>query len=203
MLVAIAIWMTVVYTGAYNVAASDRHADIVRWTFDTTMRRSVSGRAEDLDVPEPFPADLVAAGAQRYAAMCQHCHAGPGVERAGWAGGMLPTPPHLTEAAAHWEAREVFWIVQNGIKMTGMPAFGQDHADEAILEIVAFVKQLPGMTPEQYQALTEAGGHGHGGADTTAMRPAHTRPAKAAATRAPPQSRPEAGKECPICASPA
>ena len=161
-LVATAVWLIVVYTGAYNVAASDRHADIVRWSFDTTMRRSVSGRAEDIEVPEPLPPELVAAGAQRYAAMCQHCHAGPGVERAGWADGMLPTPPHLTEAAADWEAREVFWIVQNGIKMTGMPAFGDDQGEQAILEIAAFVKQLPGMTPEQYRELT-GGGHGDGG----------------------------------------
>lgn len=170
-LVAIAVWLIVVYTGAYNVAATDRHADLVRWTLDTTMHRSVSSRAESLNVPETFPPELIAAGGSRYASMCAHCHAGPGIERAGWASGMRPMPPHLTEAAAKWEPQEVFWIVQNGIKMSGMPAFGPDHGDEALLEITAFVKQLPGMTPEEYEDLTAGGGHGgghdggHGGGD--------------------------------------
>ena len=163
LLVAIEIWLTVVYTGAYNVAATDEHADLARWTFDTTFERSVASRAEPLDLPEVVTPELIAGGGPRYAAMCAHCHAGPGIERAGWVGGMRPLPPHLTEAAARWEPEEVFWIVQNGVKMSGMPAFGPDHGDEAVLEITAFVKQLPGMTPEQYQELTGGGGHGGGG----------------------------------------
>lgn len=162
-LAAIAVWLIVVYTGAYNVAATDAHADPVRWTLDTTMRRSVSSRAEALDLPEAFTPELIAAGGPRYASMCAHCHAGPGIERAGWASGMRPIPPHLTEAAAHWEPEEVFWIVQNGIKMSGMPAFGPDHGDDAVLEIAAFVKRLPGMTPEEYQELTGGRGGHHSG----------------------------------------
>ena len=45
LLVAIVAWITVTYTGAYNVAATDPHADAVRWTLDTTMHRSVAKRA--------------------------------------------------------------------------------------------------------------------------------------------------------------
>ena len=162
-LVAGAAWLSIVYTGAYNVAATDAHADPVRWSLDTTMRRSVSSRAEALDLPETFAPELIAAGGPRYASMCSHCHAGPGIERAGWASGMRPIPPHLTEAAAHWEPEDVFWIVRNGIKMSGMPAFGPDHGDEAVLEIAAFVKRLPGMTAEEYQELAGGGGGHHGG----------------------------------------
>lgn len=51
-LVAIAIWLTVAYTGAYNVAASDPHADAVRWTLDTTMRRSIARRSGEVELPE-------------------------------------------------------------------------------------------------------------------------------------------------------
>lgn len=76
---------------------------------------------------------------------------------------MRPMPPHLTEAAAHWEPKEVFWVVKHGIKMWGMPAFGPAHDDEALWGLVAFVKQLPGMTPEAYEAATGGGGHGSSG----------------------------------------
>jgi mono/diheme cytochrome c family protein len=47
--------------------------------------------------------------------------------------------------------------VKNGIKMTGMPAFGPTHDDQTIWNIVAFVNQLPNMTAERYRALEDEG----------------------------------------------
>ncbi|HEV7368443.1 cytochrome c [Arenibaculum sp.] len=159
------VGLFVVYTGSYNVAATEEHASFTRWAFDTTFHNSVESRADDIVAPEAVTAEMIAVGAGSYKSTCQHCHAGPGVERAEWASGMRPRPPHLAEAAAEWEPEEVFWIVRHGIKMTGMPAFGPSHDDETLWSIAAFVKQLPGMTPEQYAALGDAqegGGH-HGG----------------------------------------
>ncbi|MBJ6125468.1 c-type cytochrome [Microvirga splendida] len=155
-----------VYTGAYNVAATEEHASFTRWAFDTTFHNSVESRADDVAAPAAFTPAMIAAGAGPYKTMCQHCHAGPGVERAEWAGGMRPRPPHLTEAAAEWEPQEVFWLVKHGVKMSGMPAFGPTHGDQAIWNIAAFVKQLPAMTSEEYARLgggQQGGGH-HGGA---------------------------------------
>ena len=153
-LVAIAAWLTIVYTGAYNVAASDPHADAVRWTFDTTMRRSVAGRAGGAELPEEFSQDLIARGAEHYAKSCAHCHGTPGGEPAEWSRGMRPEPPHLTEAATKWSAQEIHWIVSNGIKMTGMPAFGEHHSPEETVAITAFVTQLPGLSADDYRTLT-------------------------------------------------
>lgn len=158
----IVIGLTVVYTGAYNVAATDRHADLARWAFETTLHRSVEGRAADIAAPEIVPVDQIAAGAKIYASTCFHCHGAPGAERPGWAEHMRPKPPHLTEAAPHWELREIFWIAKNGLKMTGMPAFGGVHDDPALWGVAAFVQHLPGMTPEDYAAVTGGGADGHG-----------------------------------------
>ena len=162
----------VAYSGSYNVAATEEHTSVTRWIFDTTFRNSVQSHADEDAVPE-LTAEMAAAGAQPYKEMCQHCHAGPGVEREEWAGGMRPRPPHLVEAAAEWEAGEVFWLVKHGAKMSGMPAFGPTHPDERLWEIAAFVKQLPAMTPEEYAAAGEGeGGSGEeaeasGSADTS------------------------------------
>ena len=164
-LVGLAVWLTVVYTGAYNVAATDPHADFVRWTLDTTLQRSVSSRADEVPVPDGVSAELVRAGAETYGTTCSQCHGAPGVERASWATNMRPEPPELAHAATRWELREVFWIAKNGIKMSGMPAFGPEHTDEALWGVAAFVKQLPGMTAEEYQAAT--GGSRGGSSDTS------------------------------------
>jgi mono/diheme cytochrome c family protein len=153
-LVAMAVWLVVAYTGAYNVAASDQHADAVRWTLDTTMHRSVASRAGGAGLPDSFSQDLIAQGAQHYANSCAHCHGTPGGEPAEWSRGMRPEPPHLTEAATEWTPEEIHWIITNGIKMTGMPAFGPHHAPEQISALTAFVTTLPGLSADDYAALT-------------------------------------------------
>ncbi|HEV7264749.1 MAG TPA: cytochrome c [Falsiroseomonas sp.] len=154
------VGLTVVYSGAYNVAATEEHASFTRWAFDTTFHNSVERRAADVTAPSAVTPGMIAAGAQAYKSMCQHCHAGPGVERAVWVSGMRPRPPHLAEAAAMWEPREVYWLVRHGVKMSGMPAFGPSHDDRTIWSIAAFVKELPAMTPDRYASL---GGEDAGG----------------------------------------
>ncbi|MBM9594176.1 c-type cytochrome [Roseitranquillus sediminis] len=151
--VAVVVWLAVAYTGAYNVAASDRHADLVRWTLDTTMHRSVARRSGDVELPEEFEDALVVEGAGRYAESCAYCHGAPGQDPTYWSRGMRPEPPHLMEAASDWSAEEIYWIVENGIKMSGMPAFGGHHGRQEIAALSAFVTRLPGLTPEDYATL--------------------------------------------------
>jgi mono/diheme cytochrome c family protein len=160
LLTTVAVGLIVVYTGAYNVAATDRHADVVRWAFDTTMHRSVERRAWDVGEPPPVDAAAAEQAAPFYDSTCAHCHGAPGLDRASWARNMRPPPPKLTEVATKWEAREIFWITKHGIRMTGMPAFGTEIDDATLWRLTAFVEQLPGMTSERYEALT-GGGHDH------------------------------------------
>lgn len=153
LLILIAAGLIVVYTGAYNVAASDGHAPITRWAFDTTMKNSIRARADGLTPPEFTPAGL-REGAHEFQEYCVHCHGGPGVKPHEWASGMLPNPPELSHAAEEWSTAEIFWIVKHGIKMSGMPPFGEGHSDRTVWNIAGFVERLPAMTPEQYRALT-------------------------------------------------
>ena len=156
-LIACAFWLIVAYGGAYNVAASAPHSDAVRWTLDTTMHRSVERRARDIQLPARFSEERVTEGAGHYAESCAHCHGAPGQDPTKWSRGMRPEPPHLTEAASEWSAEEIYWIVENGIKMSGMPAFGGHHGPEGITALTAFVTQLPGLSPADYRALTGGG----------------------------------------------
>ena len=146
----IVVALIVILTGSYNVAATDRHNPIVSWALTTTMNNSVRRQAASIEPPAEFTSAMVAAGAGEYKAMCSHCHGGVGQSRAEWAEVMLPKPPPLAEAARKWDAKDVFWLVKHGVKMSGMPAFGPTHDDKTIWNIVAFVKALPEMPAEQY-----------------------------------------------------
>src|SRR5262249_49344791 len=90
------------------------------------------------------------------------CHSAPGVGSGELAKGMYPQPPVLTDAASLWSSGELFWIIRNGIKMSGMPAW-PDHSDEDIWNIVAFLGRLPGMSNKDYgnfiKESIEDGGH--------------------------------------------
>lgn len=76
-----------------------------------------------------------------------------------------PRPPHLAEAAATWDLREVFWLVRHGVKVSGMSACGPIQDDRTTWGIAAFVKDLPVIKPRRYAALGERAG---GGSSTAA-----------------------------------
>src|SRR4029077_16739407 len=96
-------------------------------------------------------------GLVHYHETCVVCHGAPGVAVSEIAEGMNPEPPELAGEGSG-RPGEDFWIVKNGIKMTGMPSFGVTHDDEKIWDLVAFLQQLPKMSPEQYQAMARAAG---------------------------------------------
>ncbi len=97
---------------------------------------------------------------------------------------MYPKPPVLTHVASRRTPAELFWILKHGIKMSGMPAWG-DHGDPALWNIVAFLEHLPDTDARQYAELTReaaaAGGHHmHGAAAMGGMdMSAHHQPGPA------------------------
>jgi len=141
------------YSGAFNAAASAPHGAVDRWVLQTTMQRSVRTRADERAAPERFTAEQVAAGFREFDSECAMCHGAPGVERQAWAQGMQPAPPNLAQSAERWSRAELFWIIKNGVKMTGMPAMGSHHSDEDIWSIVAFIETLPEMSPGEYAQM--------------------------------------------------
>lgn len=151
----IIIGLIVMYSGTINVGVMGPHSGLTKWVFSTTMERSVKSRASDIEVPDLTNEETIREGAEHYMRMCQGCHGFPGRERPGRA--IEPPPPHLyeKEEIEEWNPAEQFWITKNGIMMTGMPAWGTSHSDEDIWHIVAFLRKLPEMSPEEYQQLSD------------------------------------------------
>lgn len=157
---AIAAALGFIYTGAVDVAADSPHSKAVSWLLGTARNRSVYAHARDIRVPALDDSTLIAAGAQHYAAMCVGCHLAPGLANTEIRQGLYPKPPKLAEPV-HGSAAEQFWIIKHGVKLTAMPAWGVTHDDQSIWGLVAFLRKLPEMSPEQYQQMT-AGSPAHG-----------------------------------------
>ncbi|HSV30063.1 MAG TPA: cytochrome c, partial [Candidatus Omnitrophota bacterium] len=145
-----AVW---IYAGGYDASATARDPKAVEWITETARRQSVRVHARDIPVPQLADPILVEEGARTFAAHCTQCHAAPGMAPPRIAAAMQPSPPDLAQEVAEWTTPELFWIVRNGFKMTGMPAWGQILVDGEIWGVVAFLEQMPSMAPERYQQL--------------------------------------------------
>ena len=90
--------------------------------------------------------------------MCVTCHGAPGVDASEAGEGLNPPAPDLTTGKVQKRTDgELFWLVQSGIRMTGMPAFGPTHKDEEIWKIVAFLRRLPALSPDEARELKTEG----------------------------------------------
>jgi len=150
------------YSGLYDVSASSPHGGLVNWYLSTTSHASIERHANGVSVPDLSDDALVRAGVNDFDAMCVACHGAPGQGPAAVGQGLNPPAPDLTESATNMTPAELFWVTKNGIKMTGMPAWGASHDDEAIWPVVAFMTKLPTLDADSYQSLlASAAGAGH------------------------------------------
>ena len=145
-----------IWSGIYNIAATDKHWAITNLLIEVLRERSIEVRAEDIVVPDTLQtSDQLSATAMNYKEMCSTCHLAPGVEMTELHKGLYPQPPVFHKAAhkGH-DFRDNFWVIKNGIKLTGMPAWGESHTDAEIWALVAFIDRLDKLSPEEYQKLT-------------------------------------------------
>jgi mono/diheme cytochrome c family protein len=142
------------FGGYYNVAATHADPAIVEWVLERVRKASVvhyAGVTGSVTLDDPA---VVQAGARAYGDRgCATCHGAPGVPWQKFSEGLNPGPPDLAEVGKQREPAQLFWVIKNGIKMTGMPSFGAIGADDKeIWSIVAFVKKLPNVSEADFKA---------------------------------------------------
>lgn len=148
------VGFVLIVTGAYNVAATETEGYFTRWVMSATMEHSVKRQSSKIVVPNLQDSVLIRLGFEHYNEMCVTCHGSPLGGRSEAGMGLNPPAPDLSEAVKDWSPAELYWIIKNGIKMTGMPGFGPTHDEHELWALVAFVRKLPEMTPEGYRAYS-------------------------------------------------
>lgn len=156
----IAAGAVLVWSGSYNVAANVPHWKITHWFLEKVRERSISAHSRGIIVPSLNNPKLMEAGFRNYHEMCRLCHGAPGYSQTEIAKGLYPPPPGLTkeESVKDRNNAQFYWVIKNGIKMTGMAAFGPTHEEQELWGIVAFLRKLPSLKPEEYKAMVKAAG---------------------------------------------
>ena len=142
-------------SGLYNVAASKPHWAVTEGIIAFGLRRSVATHSMDVTVPPLDTPEQIRLGAAQFETSCASCHGSPDASPSAVTRKMLPPPPGLNGAAARWDAAELGWIIENGLKYTGMPAWPAEGRRDEVWPLVSFLRALP-MTPANYRALAGA-----------------------------------------------
>ena len=128
----------------------------------TALESAVALRLRHLSIPadqrakkNPLKAtaENLHEGLEHFADHCAVCHGNTGAGDTPIGRGLYPKPPVLREARTQsLSDGELFAIIQNGIRFTGMPAFGGPgggHGDEDSWRLVQFIRHLPKQTPQE------------------------------------------------------
>ncbi len=145
--------------GYYSVAGTQEDPGLVTWALTRVRMASVERHAPTTVPPSVSDPASVQAGAKAFAVHgCATCHGAPGVKWAKFSEGLHPDPPDLKDVVDHRTPAQLFWVVRNGINMTGMPSFALAGAsDDEIWTIVAFLKKLPQVSENDYRSWTNSG----------------------------------------------
>lgn len=108
----------------------------------------VGRSAAGLQAP-PATTTSVTIGGMQFRARCATCHGTEGRTPTDLGSAMYPPALDLGAADVQaWSDPEMFWIIKNGIRLTGMPGFGRALSDEEIWPLVHYIRTLPGPSGE-------------------------------------------------------
>ncbi|WP_242529321.1 c-type cytochrome [Methylacidimicrobium sp. B4] len=119
----------------------------------------VAKRIYRLSIPEearlqqnPFPPsrDWLQQGMEHYADHCAQCHANNGSGETEMGKNLYPRPPDMRKPETQrLTDGELYYIIHNGIRLTGMPAWGENGHDAESWKLVLFLRHLPKLTREE------------------------------------------------------
>ena len=116
---------------------------------------AVPSDLRDLKNPNPLTPQIVAEGRAHFADHCAGCHGNDG-KGVGMGKQMYPKAPDMTLAATQsLSDGELFSIIENGVRLTGMPGFGSGTAESAhgSWGLVHFIRHLPKLTAEELNEM--------------------------------------------------
>jgi mono/diheme cytochrome c family protein len=131
---------------------------------ETRVARAVRGFAVPAEIkartnPLGTSEDARTLGKEHFARYCAMCHANDGSGRdTPFGRGLFPKPPDMrSDATQRLTDGELFYIIENGVRFTGMPAFGTGKpdpvGDRLAWQLVTFIRHLPRITADEIGSM--------------------------------------------------
>jgi mono/diheme cytochrome c family protein len=153
-----AIWLS----GMRGFGANEQPGAFERWIMPRLRTASIPEGAKQQPNPIPDSPEAQTEARAHWADHCATCHANNGSGDREMGKHMYPSAPDMRlEATQRLTDGELFFIIQNGVRWTGMPAWGAGHAEgdghaaEDSWKLVRFIRHLPDLTPEEEREMSE------------------------------------------------
>jgi mono/diheme cytochrome c family protein len=132
----------------------------------SSIEKLVATTARQLAVPSqyrqlrsPLSSSHLHAGREHFADHCATCHANDGSGNTLFGKGLYPKPPDMRKTETQKKSDgEIYYTIENGIRLSGMPAFGEEHAKVGDMEtwnLVLFIRHLPNQTAEEFTQMEQ------------------------------------------------
>ena len=125
---------------------------VARWVRDLAIPSDLAEAENPVEVSE----EVLAEGREHFADHCASCHGNDGRGDTTIGRNLYPKAPDMTlEATQSMTDGELFAIIKNGVRLTGMPAWGDDspESDRQSWELVHFIRHLPKITDEEIEEM--------------------------------------------------
>jgi mono/diheme cytochrome c family protein len=119
-------------------------------------RLAIPRGLKQLSNPVPASAEVIADGLNHFADHCASCHANDGSGNTEMGQGLFPKAPDMRQPTTQQLTDgELFYIIENGVRFTGMPAWstGTPEGERASWHLVHFIRALPTLTPGQIEQM--------------------------------------------------
>lgn len=148
--------LTFIWIGSRGISAKGEPGRL-----ETVVARTMRGLAiprgdRDLKNPVTLTDDVLASGMSHWADHCAACHGNDGSGQTEIGLGLYPKPPDMRlEPTQSLTDGELFYIIENGIRLTGMPAWGTGSPEgaEGTWHLVHFIRRLPSLTAEELEQM--------------------------------------------------
>ena len=156
LLVAQTLVAVIVLTRARGLSAREAPTSVERWIARRARDAALPDGAKGRVNPIPKTPDVLADARAHWADHCASCHANDGSGENTMGKHMYPPAPDMRKSGTQdLSDGELFYIIQNGIRITGMPGWGSgsSHDEEDSWKLVHFIRHLPDLTVEERKQM--------------------------------------------------
>jgi mono/diheme cytochrome c family protein len=143
-------WVTI----RRGFSARDNPCALEAYLAKTARNLSIPASERDAKNPIAPTADVLSEARAHFADHCATCHGNDGSGKTEIGQNLYPKPPDMRQPETqNLTDGQIYYIIHNGIRLTGMPAWGGPGKDDDSWKLVLFIRHLPQMTPQEMKEM--------------------------------------------------
>jgi mono/diheme cytochrome c family protein len=145
-------WVTI----RRGFSARDNPSAIEAYVAKTARNLSIPASERDTKNPFEPTAEVLSEARAHFADHCATCHGNDGSGKTEIGQNLYPKTPDLRQSdTQNLTDGQIYYIIHNGIRLTGMPAWGSPGKDDDSWKLVLFLRHMPQMTPQEMKEMEQ------------------------------------------------